>query len=127
MRFHSAKEDLEGTTLSLLPGLLARLDYLAGLRHADGGYAHWGLEKVHGREAAQAALGAAHRDTLAKFLRQTVAQLYLEVKTQPAVAERAVGELLPEGADALEARHFSLVWAALTSVARHHGSRRPAA
>lgn len=127
MRFRSAKDDLQETTLAAVPGLLARLDYLAGLRQADGGYSHWGLAKVHGEEAASEALAAAHREAAAEVLRQPLDKLYDEVAAVARMNERAAAELLPAEADALARAHFSLVWDVIASVARRRRSRQPAA
>lgn len=127
MRFRSAKEDLEGTTLAAVPGVLARLDYLSGLRQADGGYAHWGLTKTHGKEAAEKALAQAHREAIAQMLRQPLAQLYGEIDVLGKMLERTAEQLLPPGADALARAHFNLVWGAMANVARRRKPRLPAA
>lgn len=128
MRFRSAKEDLEATTLGALPRPLERLDYLAGLREGDGGYAHWGLTQVHGAEAAQAALRAAHAESTTAVLRRTLPELAAEAgEHAEQIFERPAGKALAAESDALKRSHFSLVWDALRSVAHHRASRRPAA
>ena len=128
MRFRSAKEDLEATTLHALPGQLGRLDYLAGLRQAGGGYEHWGLTQVYGEASAQAALHAAHAESAHALLQQTLPELLAEAgERAEEIFERPAAEALPERSDALRAAHFSLVWDALRSVARRRESRRPAA
>lgn len=128
MRFRSAKEDLEETTLRALTGQIGRLDYLAGLRQDPGGYEHWGLTKVYGEAGAQAALGAAHAESANAILRRTLPELAAEAGERAGeIFERPAAEALPEGSDALGAAHFSLVWNALRSVARRRASRRPAA
>lgn len=128
MRFRSAKEDLEATTLRALRGQLGRLDYLAGLRQASGSYEHWGLEKVYGEAGAQAALREAHAASAGALLRRTLPELAAEAGERAGeIFERPAAEALPAENDALSAAHFSLVWDALRSVARHQASRRPAA
>ncbi|HSE48203.1 MAG TPA: hypothetical protein VLA96_03240 [Terriglobales bacterium] len=127
MTFRSAKEDLEATTLAALRGTLAQLDYLAALRPAEGGYEHWGLTKVHGKEAAEEALAAAHREAFTRLLRQPLERTCAEQETLERVVKRSMEELLPAGTDELQRRHFSLVWDAMTSVARRRRKRLPAA
>ena len=124
MRFRSAKEDVEVTTLAALRSAPARLDYVAGLRSGEA-YEHWGLEKVHGREAAQAALAETHRDLTAALLREPLAQIF-DVAERAEIFERPASELLPAQTDPLLAAHFSLVWDALGAVARRRGRGRAA-
>ena len=59
MTLLSALEDLLTKTLGALPGLFAKLEYLASLRE-DGRYAHWGLTHVYGEVSATRALVDAH-------------------------------------------------------------------
>jgi hypothetical protein len=128
MRFRSAKEDLEETTLRILPGQLGRLDYLAGLREASGDYEHWGLTKVYGEAGAQAALHAAHAESATAVLRRTLPELAAEAGERAGeVFERPAAAPRPPGRAARRAAHFSLIWDALRSVARRRESRRPAA
>lgn len=124
MRFRSAKEDLQATTLAALRGPLAQLDYVASLRRGDG-YEHWGLEKVYGKEAAQAALAEVHAELVATLLREPLARLF-EQAPDAEMFERPASELLPPATGALRAQHFSLVWDALAAVARRRRSRRAA-
>lgn len=80
MPLHSALEDLRDTTLRKVSGLLARLDYLARLRGADGKYSHWGLSRVHGEAAAQEALAEAHRSTTTEILRTPLRRMVLDAE-----------------------------------------------
>ena len=48
----SALEDFASSSLSAVPGLLAKLHYVAMLHDGHGAYSHWGLARVHGQEAA---------------------------------------------------------------------------
>jgi len=127
MRFRSARDDLEEVTLAAVPGLVARLRYLAGLREEDGRYRHWGLAKLHGEEEAEEALERAHREVTARLLRQPLAELYAEAEDVAGALEQPAERLLPGNADALVRAHFSSVWDALASVARRRRSRLPAA
>jgi hypothetical protein len=126
MRLRSAKEDLQETTLSTFSGVLSRMVYLAGLRSGNR-YEHWGLTRVHGERAVQAALGEAHVETMNAILRRPMEQLYEEAGMRAEMFERRPAELLPPATDALRAAHFSLIWDALASVARHRAKRHPAA
>jgi hypothetical protein len=126
MRFRSAKEDLDVTTLAAVRGPVAQLGYLAGLRQA-GGYAHWGLAKVYGEEAAAQALTEAHRAVTAALLRMPLARIDPELEAMEDLLDRPVEQLLAPGTDALARAHFSLVWGVLASVARRRKPRLPAA
>ncbi len=110
--------------MAALRGVPEQLDYVAGLRRGAG-YEHWGLEKVHGREAAQAALAEAHRDLTAALLREPLARIF-DAAERAEVFERPVAELLPVEIDPLRAAHFSLVWGALGAAARRRGRGRAA-
>src|SRR5258708_4208153 len=98
MPLHSAFEDLKGTTLRKISGLLRKLDYLSQLRNKDGRYSHWGLSRVYGEAAAHEALSKAHKDATAEVLRTPLrkmvqdAELCGEVKGGP--AESYMKELL---------------------------------
>src|ERR1700704_5932292 len=70
MTLKSAFEDVIGTTLAAISGVIAKLDYVSGLRSASRkGYAHWGLGRVYGESAADRALAEAHRLLFLKLLR----------------------------------------------------------
>jgi hypothetical protein len=68
MTLKSAYEDLRQRTVERIPGNCGKLKYLAGLRSSDGGYVHWGLERVHGPAAAQEAFSKAHKTLLKTIL-----------------------------------------------------------
>jgi hypothetical protein len=62
-------QDLTSTTLSVIPGIYARLAYLASLRDLSSGvYEHAGLEVVYPREAVRQALEHSHRELFARLL-----------------------------------------------------------
>jgi len=75
MTLKSALQDVKETTLSAIHGLLARLAYLGSLRRTHGHYDHWGMEIVHGREASEKALKAAHSEVVGRVLRTPLASL----------------------------------------------------
>jgi|SRR5581483_4720808 hypothetical protein len=101
MTLKSALQDIKETTLSAVSGLLGKLSYLASLRSAQGRYQHWGMETIHGREAAERALKAVHGDVLAGVLRTPLADL----ETDLAEASKPAGMA---GADYVQAmrEHF---------------------
>jgi hypothetical protein len=61
--------DFAVTTLAAIPGLYARLTYLASLRDlSSGNYEHAGLEVVYPKEAVQQALQGCHEEIFEKIL-----------------------------------------------------------
>ena len=129
MPLHSALEDLKGTTLRRVTGLLGRLEYLAGLRGADGKYSHWGLSRVHGEAAAQEALAEAHRSTAEEVLRTPLRRMVRDVENSSeaqnaapeqyakALQERGE-ELLPSRPGAGSPRHLNSVLRALSHLVK---------
>ena len=54
MTLKSALEDLLGTTLAGVAGIVGKIEYVASLRDAaSGAYSHWGLTRAYGETAAQ--------------------------------------------------------------------------
>lgn len=93
MTFLSAKDDFRKNTLAALPNSLKRLDYLAQLRENAGDFAHWGLERVHGKEAAQQAMNEAFQALLGEILRVPVAQLWRDAQELDAEETARLGHL----------------------------------
>jgi hypothetical protein len=75
MTLKSAYDDLRQRTVEKIPGTWGRLKYVAGLRSSSGGYAHWGLERVHGPGAAQAAFLEVHKALVKTILRTRLSAL----------------------------------------------------
>jgi hypothetical protein len=130
MTLHSPLEDLQETTLKAFAGCLNKLEYLAGLRDAGGGYEHWGLSRVYGELAAKKALARAHRALLSKVLAMPIRKLAEDAKQSSEVAgippdayvERLATtspNLLPHGPGAGSARHLSSVLHALSSLLKN--------
>jgi|SRR5438105_4281057 len=130
MPLFSAIEDLKGTTLRSISGLLARLEYLSGLRKDEGAYGHWGFSRVHGETPAQQALVEAHRTTLSGILRTPLRRMMkdAEASSQHTGADpakyvlslsRRSPELLPPNPGAGSARHLSAVLHALAKLLKH--------
>jgi hypothetical protein len=129
MTLKSALEDLSRTTLGAISGCLRKLEYLAGLRQVKGGYAHWGLGKVHGEASARKALTAAHRGVISEVLSTPLRELEDDVTSSSQSAgvgieeylerlARRQRELLPADPGAGSARHLSSVLRALLGLER---------
>ena len=133
MTLKSALQDVKETTLSAISGLLARLAYLGSLRRAHGHYDHWGMELVHGREASEKALKAAHSEVMGRVLRAPLSLLEQDLResseftgTAPReFAQQMQGrleELVPDGRENTpSATHLNSVLRALSSLERNRG------
>lgn len=129
MTLKSALDDLSRTTLEAVAGCLRKLEYLAGLRHRAGDYAHWGMGKVYGRTTANKALGTAHREVVSVVLSTPLGTLLEDVEKSSAQAgvdtesylgslARRPEDLLPSDPGAGSARHLSSVLRALAGLER---------
>lgn len=123
----SALDDILINTLTVIPGLLGRLEYLSGLR-SETGYGHWGLSRVYGERAAQQALTDAHELVLSEVLRTPLRRLVEDVETACIASDRRpctylqelyrnYPSLLPEEVGGGSTRHFSSVLHALSALA----------
>jgi uncharacterized Zn finger protein len=132
MTLKSALQDLKETTLAAVSGLFGKLVYLASLR-AHGKYQHWGMEVVHGSEAAERALRTAHSEVVNRVLRTPLARLVEDLQQssgQSGMAAEAYAEklrsrlqdLLPEGRQSSTVpSHLNSVLLALSSLERNRG------
>jgi len=138
MTLRSAFEDLVGTTLASISGLLAKIEYLSSLRggRPSAPYQHWGLARVYGEHAAQKALSEAHRTLFLKVLRTSLRDLHrgagLDKEALSIPAQDYLEELRGRGSDLLPAdlgggsvRHFNSVLRALSSLAKHSPPSTP--
>ena len=131
MTLKSALQDFKETTLAAVSGLLGKLVYLASLRREQGKYEHWGMETVHGPEAAGRALKAAHTEVVAGVLRAPLISLMNDLEEsshQKGLKTRAFiddmrerfDDLLPGGkVDSPAASHLNSVLVALSSLEKH--------
>jgi hypothetical protein len=126
----SALQDLRETTLAAISGLLAKLTYFGSIHRHDGGYKHWGMTLVHGKDASDRALRQAHTETLAKVLRSPISDLEEDlqqssasVQEPPAAYVEGMREqfddLLPSPKDPVAARHLNSVLVALSSLEKN--------
>jgi hypothetical protein len=130
MTLKSALQDLRETTLAAISGALAKLAYFASLRRREGGYSHWGLSLLHGEEASDRALKAAHSEVLSKVLRTPISELVEDLRETSEQSDETAGdyvdgmrkqlnELLPSPQDAASARHLNSVLVALSSLEKN--------
>ena len=128
MTLKSALQDVKGTTLAAVSGLLGKLSYLASLRREHGLYRHWGMSMVHGPESSERALKAAHAEVVTDVLRTPLASLVEDLHESSrnsgvpadAYVEQMRGQfdvLLPgERKDAPAASHLNSVLVALSEL-----------
>jgi hypothetical protein len=94
MTLKSAMQDLQERTLHAVSGLLAQLEYLAGLRSQDGVYSHWGLERVHGEEATRRVLRDAHKAVVTNILRTPLRNLVRDAEESASVLQTEASQFL---------------------------------
>jgi len=139
MILKSALEDLLGTTLAGVAGVVGKIQYVASLRNlAAGTYSHWGLSRSYGEQAAQQALAAAHRELFLTVLRTPISVLRNDVMISSRALQMNAGEylqslrsqgpnLLPQDLNGGSARHFSSVLHALSILFSTQAEIPPAA
>ena len=127
MALKSALEDFESTTLGAIPGLLAKLHYIAALHDGHGGYSHWGMGKVHGEEAARRAIRTAHTAVLTQVLRSSLRLLDQDLRRSASSGqiterefllslEKLVPQALPDRSVAASEKHLTAVLHALLAL-----------
>ena len=128
MTLKSAYEDLRQRTIARIPGTWGKLQYLAGLRSAQGEYVHWGLERVHGPAAAQDAFQEVHKKLVKTVLQTRLSALREDLEqsseadaTSPtSYASGLIGnlsQLLPSGSPREAELHLSSVLETLSLLA----------
>jgi hypothetical protein len=129
MTLMSAFDDLVGTTLAAVSGILGKLEYISRLREAGREpYSHWGLSRVYGEAAAQEALAEAHRLLFLRVLHTPLRELRNDMVVSSEASRMKPGDylenlrrrssvLLPPDLGGGSARHFSSVLHALSSLA----------
>jgi hypothetical protein len=138
MTLKSAVQDLRDTSLAAISGLLAKLTYLGSLHRKEGGYDHWGMSLVHGEDASDRALKAAHTEVLSQVLRTPLSDLQEDLRESSRTAQKSaaayiegmrerVTDLLPSPEDEASARHLSSVLAALSSLEKSRKGATPSA
>lgn len=137
MTLKSALQDFKETTLAAVSGLLGKLAYLASLRRPKGGYAHWGMENVHGPEASEKALKTAHTEVVTSVLRTRLPLLVndledssrssgLTPETYVENMREHLADVVPDGKeDSPTATHLSSVLLALSKLEKHRERATP--
>lgn len=126
MTLKSALQDIQETTLAAVSGLLAKLAYLGSLRR-EGGYLHWGMSLLHGEDASDRALKAAHAEVLSTVLRTPISDLVEDLRESNQEGEDTsvayiegmrdqFDDLIPSPRDAASVRHLNSVLVALSSL-----------
>lgn len=128
MSLLGAKEDFLRNTLAGVPGLWARLEYLASLRQHDGSYAHWGLTRMYGDAVVQRILGEVHRGVFIEVLETPLERLVREAARAAEELEIAPREfvqrlttaqgLVPAQLGGGNVRHFNSVLECLLALGR---------
>jgi hypothetical protein len=138
MPFLSAADDFLNT-LKAIPCFWTRLRYLGGLRRRNGNPSHWGLERVHGQNAAEQAIRDAQQAVFAQVLRRPLKELLEDGRLSAAEGGLACVQffeslseqkktLLPETLGGGPARHFNSVLMAMSALSQAHSvASRPAA
>lgn len=127
MALKSALEDFESTTLGAIPGLLAKLHYIAALHNGHGSYSHWGMERVYGEATARRAIRAAHSAVLTQVLRTSLRVLNEDLRRSASggqITEREflvslkqlAPRALPDRAAAASEKHLTAVLHALLAL-----------
>lgn len=135
MSLLSTLDDFLNRTLSAVPGLLARVEYVSSLRK-DGRYAHWGLSRVHGEHAAEQCISSTHKTLIAEVLKTPLRVLAKDNENSCVAegreADRYLEELegrkdalLPATPGRASELHFSSVLHALWALARSQRNATP--
>ena len=131
MSFFCATDDFCNRTLAAIEGSVRKLTYIAGLRTDEGNYRHWGLERLHGPDAAHAAMADSHSKAWLKILRSPLPELLaecqqMEVKEREDLLSQLQNIAPPDKPCGGEARHFSSIVLALQLVFRPQNARKAA-
>ncbi len=139
MRLFSAYDDLMERTLGGLPGALAKVRFVSGLRcSSHQGYEHWGLERTYGKESAQTAISKAHTEAFIAELSTPLSQLWEEAVLAAKGEEMEAGRWAESGLDLMDGippelgggsiEHHRYILMGLSLLARTRGPAiRPAA
>jgi hypothetical protein len=137
MTLFCALDDLVVRTLTAFPSVFAKLEYLSSLRVPQGGYAHWGLARVHGEMQATRAIAECHSNLISEVLRTPLHRLMEDAEAGCTAQEREASaylddlstrtsSLVPDDMGGGSTRHFSSVLHALSALARvQHSASRP--
>lgn len=119
----SISDRLSENALSALPGPLARLEYMAKLRNADGQYSHWGLSKMYGEADVRRGIAETHQSVLSEVLGAPFPDLEQELKADSGALpirslSRNLAWLMPPRPPDGCKQHLQLVLFVLSSLAQ---------
>ncbi len=118
MSMYSPMEDFSRRSLVRVQGTLARLRYLAGLKHKDGCYHHWGLARSYGNEAADQTGRTAHEEAFFRVLETPLQELQVELsRAQLNMLLAGRNDLVPGHVSHACRRHFNSILDALQALA----------
>lgn len=112
--------------MATLDGAFARLRYLEELFEPGEGFCHWGMERVHGREAARTALRDAYRKQAGELVARDIRGLWQEWSREEGSGRPAGINAVRAELGALRARHLSLVFETLSALAAAHPPKQAA-
>jgi len=95
MPLRSAVEDFVQVTLGAVSGVWQRFVVVASLKRSRPEYHHWGLERTHGKDAAQKAMQSAHQDVFLELLRTPISEV-AQQSSEETDPEADPQRLLPE-------------------------------
>ncbi len=136
MKSSSAEEDFKVNTLGKMSGCLSKAEYVAGLLDESGCLSHWGMERTHGVESAQAAMKVAYAEQMQGILRTSLRELWEEAeRVGPKIEAKDV--LLTRMREVIESKggkqlnevqlcHLKAVLDALLEVALHEQTNQGA-
>jgi hypothetical protein len=132
MPLFSALEDFMQRSLSVLPTVWEKLQFVSELREDGTTYRHWGLAQKFGEDEAQAALAEAHTGLFNEVVSTKLAELWLAADQASHREELEMAEYLQKMRDSETAlpgdlqgvapEHFYFVVTNLHRVARSRSS-----
>jgi hypothetical protein len=134
MALLSANDDFCRHTLAALHSVTQKLAYVTGLRDRAGQYAHWGLTRTHGPDAAQQAIAENHSRVWLEVLRMPLPEVISELEAMGRTERLEVLESLgnacarscPDDLGGGTARHFNSIVLSLQLVFRHRDGMKAA-
>ena len=131
----SPSDDFSNRTLAAVPGTLAKLEYVSGLKSESGVYSHWGLSRTYGQAVANQTVAGAHSELFLAVLRSPLKTLAEEICQQAEERGFSAGEyaaklasegerLIPESLRGGTRRHFNSVLQSLSALADAQEPRR---
>src|SRR5690349_19795719 len=126
------KQRLEENIFGSLSGPLEALNYLRRARTSPAEYAHWGLQRIYGREETQRVLASAHSDAFSTVLKTPISKLAQELgahdqpeRLSEMLEAEDIERLIPVDRGAGLDSHFRLVLYVLSCLAPGTAASNP--